>query len=98
MRINELTASFGKLQNDTLRFHEGLNIIYAPNESGKSTLSAMIRAMLYGVNTAERERARERGQGERRRLHGFHRFPPHQSIAAMPAPTIGASSTCGVMA
>ena len=31
MRINKLTASFGKLQNETLRFHEGLNIIYAPN-------------------------------------------------------------------
>ena len=45
----------------------------------------------------ERERARERGHGLHRRLLGYHRFPPHQSIAAMPAPTIGASSTCGVI-
>ncbi|MBR3474059.1 MAG: AAA family ATPase [Oscillospiraceae bacterium] len=57
MKINRLTASFGKLQNDTLRFHEGLNIIYAPNESGKSTWCAFIRAMLYGVDSAERSRA-----------------------------------------
>ena len=57
MRINKLTASFGKLQNETLRFHDGLNVIYAPNESGKSTWCAFIRAMLYGVDSAERSRA-----------------------------------------
>ncbi len=57
MKINKLTASFGKLQNETLRFHDGLNVIYAPNESGKSTWCAFIRAMLYGVDSAERSRA-----------------------------------------
>ena len=56
MRINKLTASFGKLQNETLRFHDGLNVIYAPNESGKSTWCAFIRAMLYGVDSSERSR------------------------------------------
>ncbi|MBR5095039.1 MAG: AAA family ATPase [Oscillospiraceae bacterium] len=57
MTIDKLTASFGKLQNETLRFHDGLNIIYAPNESGKSTWCAFIRAMLYGVDSSERSRA-----------------------------------------
>jgi uncharacterized protein YhaN len=37
MIIRKLQASFGKLQNDSLRLHDGLNVIYAPNESGKST-------------------------------------------------------------
>ena len=54
MIINKLTASFGKLENETLSLHDGLNVIYAPNESGKSTWCAFIRAMLYGVDSADR--------------------------------------------
>ena len=57
MRIRKLSASFGKLEHETLSFHDGLNIIYAPNESGKSTWCAFIRAMLYGIDTGERARA-----------------------------------------
>ena len=57
MKINKLTASFGKLENESLSFHSGLNVIYAPNESGKSTWCAFIRAMLYGVDSSERARA-----------------------------------------
>lgn len=57
MMISKLRASFGKLENETLKLHDGLNVIYAPNESGKSTWCAFIRAMLYGVDSAERARA-----------------------------------------
>ena len=57
MKINKLTASFGKLENETLSLHDGLNVIYAPNESGKSTWCAFIMAMLYGVDSSERARA-----------------------------------------
>jgi len=57
MTINKLTASFGKLENDTLELHEGLNVIYAPNESGKSTWCAFIQAMLYGIDSSERMRS-----------------------------------------
>ena len=56
MMIRKLTASFGKLENETLSFHEGRNVIHAPNESGKSTWCAFIRAMLYGVDSGERAR------------------------------------------
>lgn len=56
MTINKLTASFGKLENDTLVLHDGLNVIYAPNESGKSTWCAFIQAMLYGIDSSERMR------------------------------------------
>ena len=57
MKIRKLNASFGKLEHETLSLHDGLNVIYAPNESGKSTWCAFIQAMLYGVDSSERARA-----------------------------------------
>ena len=57
MKINKLTASFGILSNETIEFHDGLNVIARPNESGKSTWCAFIRAMLYGVDSSERAKA-----------------------------------------
>lgn len=57
MIIRKLTASFGKLENESLNLREGLNVIYAPNESGKTTWCAFIQAMLYGIDSSERVRA-----------------------------------------
>ena len=56
MRLKRLSASFGVLQNSRLELKPGLNIITAPNEKGKSTWCAFIRAMLYGINTSERDK------------------------------------------
>ena len=52
MKIRKMRATFGKLQNETLSFHDGLNVIFAPNESGKSTWCAFISAMLYGIDSS----------------------------------------------
>lgn len=57
MTINKLTASFGKLAGESLELNEGLNVICAPNESGKSTWCAFIRAMLYGIDSSERQKS-----------------------------------------
>ena len=54
MKIYSMTATFGKLERQTLNFQPGLNIIEAPNEWGKSTWSAFIIAMLYGIDTKAR--------------------------------------------
>ena len=54
MRIYSMTATFGKLENQTLTFQPGLNIVEAPNEWGKSTWCAFLMAMLYGIDTRER--------------------------------------------
>lgn len=57
MMIKRLDATFGKLEGDSLELHDGLNVISAPNESGKSTWCAFVRAMLYGVDSSERQKA-----------------------------------------
>ena len=51
MRIYRMTATFGKLEHETLELQPGLNIITAPNEWGKSTWCAFLVAMLYGLDT-----------------------------------------------
>ena len=57
MQIKRLSAVFGRLRSETIQFSDGLNIIEAPNESGKSTWCAFLTAMLYGINSRERDRA-----------------------------------------
>ena len=55
--IQRMSAAFGRLRNETLQFQDGLNIIEAPNETGKSTWCAFLTAMLYGINSRERDKA-----------------------------------------
>ena len=54
MILHSLQATFGCLNQAELTLHDGLNIIEAPNESGKSTWLAFLRSMLYGLPTRER--------------------------------------------
>ncbi|MEQ2442101.1 AAA family ATPase [Pseudoflavonifractor sp. CLA-AP-H29] len=56
MRIIRMTATFGRLNHAVLEPGPGLNLIQAPNESGKSTWCAFLRSMLYGIPTRERDR------------------------------------------
>ena len=54
MKIYKMTATFGKLEHESLILQPGLNIIQAPNEWGKSTWCAFLLAMLYGLDTRAR--------------------------------------------
>ncbi len=56
MRIYSMTATFGKLEHQTLTLQPGLNVIHAPNEWGKSTWCAFLLNMLYGIDTKERSK------------------------------------------
>lgn len=56
MKILEMTATFGKLERARLILEDGLNVIHAPNEAGKSTWCAFLRAMFYGISTRERDK------------------------------------------
>ena len=56
MTVKTMTATFGKLEKARLNCAEGLNLIHAPNEGGKSTWCAFYRAMLYGIDTRDRNK------------------------------------------
>ena len=51
MKIYSMTATFGKLEHETITLKPGLNVIEAPNEWGKSTWCAFLVNMLYGLDT-----------------------------------------------
>ncbi len=48
LRKAQITA-FGRFQNLSLDFAPGLNVVYGPNEAGKSTLLHFLRGMLFGL-------------------------------------------------
>ena len=52
--------SFGRINDMTLEFSDGVNVIEGENESGKSTIAAFIRYMLYGFTDDESESTLER--------------------------------------
>ena len=56
MKIKTMTATFGKLEQAKLELADGLNILEGPNEGGKSTWAGFLRAMLYGIDTRDRDK------------------------------------------
>ena len=57
MKIKKMTATFGVLDHAVLTPGEGLTVIIAPNEAGKSTWAGFLKAMFYGIDTRERDKA-----------------------------------------
>lgn len=56
MKIKRMHATFGNLHERTLVLDEGMNVLSGSNESGKSTWSAFLRVMLYGISTREKSK------------------------------------------
>lgn len=71
MRILELKVkNFGKFSAESWEFHEGINVVYGENESGKSTLYTFIKSMLFGM---------ERGRGKASWNDDFSRYEPWEN-------------------
>ena len=71
MIITEIyIKNFGMLSDRHIRFTDDVQIIYGENESGKSTLHAFIRAMLFGM---------ERGRGKAATKDDFTRYEPWEN-------------------
>ena len=56
MKIKSMTATFGRLDRARLEPGEGLTLIHAPNEGGKSTWCAFWKTMLFGLDTRDRDK------------------------------------------
>ena len=56
MKLLRMTATFGRLDHETLTLTDGLNLLQLPNEAGKSTWAEFLLAMFYGIDTSEREK------------------------------------------
>ena len=57
MKIKKLTATFGALDGAVPEPGTGLTVITAPNEGGKSSWAGFWKAMLYGIDTRERDKS-----------------------------------------
>ena len=55
MKFLQAQGHFGVLDGQKIRFEDGLNVLYLPNEGGKTTLCSFLRVMLYGLNTSRRD-------------------------------------------
>ena len=65
MWFRKVTAgAFGRLRDETLRFGGDLNIVYGPNESGKSTWHAALTVGAVRTQTWERSHQRREGLQE----------------------------------
>jgi len=53
-------AGFGRLRDLSLKFGDGLTVVYGPNEAGKSTIVECIIRMLYGFPEAHHNKFRTR--------------------------------------
>ena len=74
MRIRHLDiAHFGKFHDKQIELAPGINIIYGPNEAGKSTVHSFIGCMFFGA-----ERLRGRGAGK----DIYSRFQPWEGSGA----------------
>ena len=72
-------ASFGKLQDYTCSFSQGLNTIKEENGWGKSTLATFIKAIFYGLNDSKRnvsdnERMKYKPWNSTERFGGYVEF------------------------
>lgn len=62
MQLRKASATYGKLNGDTLFFQDGFHLIYAPNESGKSTWVSFLLSMLYGLPTRSRSQEADKNK------------------------------------
>lgn len=62
--------NFGKFSDEKITFHDGVNLFYGENESGKTTIHTFIKSMLFGL---------ERGRGRAALNDTFSLYEPWEN-------------------
>lgn len=71
MKITEVyIKNFGKFNEEKVLFHDGINLFYGENESGKTTIHTFIKSMLFGL---------ERGRGRAAAGDTFSLYEPWEN-------------------
>ncbi len=71
MEIREMILkNFGKFSNKSIQISSGIQVIYAENEGGKSTIHTFIRSMLFGL---------DRGRGRAAKRDTFKIYEPWEN-------------------
>lgn len=69
-------GNFGGLKNVQMNFTNGFQMIYGPNEFGKTTIMAFVKMMLYGCNS----KSRDLSVNLRKRYQPFDKSLMHGSL------------------
>jgi DNA repair exonuclease SbcCD ATPase subunit len=90
MKLLEMTLKgFGRLRDAQFTFHPKINVIFGPNEAGKSTLQQAIIALLYGFYDNSRALQKEQELHERYRPWFVRRAARAVKPALVEAPQSG---------
>lgn len=71
--LNLHIQGFGKFHNRSIKFEDGINVVYGKNEAGKSTLHTFIRGMFYGI---------EKARGRASKNDTYSKFEPWENGGA----------------
>ncbi len=75
MKIRKLyIRGFGKIKEFELEPSKNINVIYGPNESGKSTIMAFIKAILFGLKGGRADREGTAAEARRYRPWGNSQY------------------------
>ncbi|MCI0692821.1 AAA family ATPase [candidate division KSB1 bacterium] len=91
MKLLEMTLNgFGRLREAQFKFHPKINVIFGPNEAGKSTLQQAIIALLYGFYDNSRALQKDQEMHERYRPWLLRRSARAAKMGLIDSPQTGA--------
>ena len=81
MIIKQLVMkNFGKFTYRDITFRNGMNIVYGPNEAGKSTVHSFIRGMFFGMDKKRGRASKDNLYDKYKTWEGSTIFSGHMQV------------------